>query len=653
MKSQKYALDTTSPERQRRVRQRRAEETRRWRSGLVGLLLILPTTVQAQSELNNPYNLHIVVHVAENRLLTAVFRNRIKRELHDGFQSALGDMGRVTVTDTHPRLADVLARGLRSLDGWKDRNDQKTHFVLIDYTGVHYEIQARQYDGAIGRASPVVRYDHTRDRDFVAKAAALLIKQDFGVLGTVQAEPEGPKEQVKIELRSGGRGDMTRWVKKDDIFALAPPDGGTLAELNWSLLQVEQAPAEEAHNGVCVCRFFHRYKVRSITGYRCIKLGTVQTPLRIRWTQRQKVRNGFKIKPLDSALTVEIRRNGFDNEEATKLEMHSDPNGFLETVSKGKDGVFNNVAFVRVINGPVDPMQVPIALVDDQPVIIEVTGSKDVDTLFTLGLSEWQRKVAESVQMQVDLFKRLEMLGSKAENRSEILSAAASGMKRAQEDRSTLLKERRDLAEKAKKSNKDLKTPIEDKRLQQLEEYETALATFIDKQKQIEEKENDPQVKKWLREIENAKLLENDLEIDKALKIYQRIRKEGYENADLDKHVEQLQKDWELHGSEHEEARGFIYRVWPALDSARLEESIPKARNAFKTCTDVGDLLSIRKLLRGTLGHAEQLEKKLADLKPDLVIEDEKEALQLKKVSEQIVKLGEEIQNYLKAKESK
>ncbi len=622
---------------------------------LFAAILALPATAQAQSELNTPYNLHIVVHVAENRLLTDVFRNRIKRELHDGFQSALGDMGRVTVTDTHPRLADVLARGLRSLDGWKDRNDQKTHFVLIDFTGVHYEIQARQYDGAIGRASPVVRNDHTRDRDFVAKAAALLIKQDFGVLGTVQTEPEGPKEQVKIELRGGGRGDMTRWVKKDDVFALAPPDGGTLAELNWSLLQVEQAPAEEAHDGVCVCRFFHRYRVRSITGYRCIKLGTVQTPLRIRWTQKQKVRNGFKIKPLDSALTVEIRRNGFDNEEATKLEMHSDPNGFLETVSKGKDGVFNNVAFVRVINGPVNPPlpQVPIALVDDQPVVIEVTGSRDVDTLFTLRMSEWQRNVADSVQMQVDLFKRLETLGSKAENRGEILAAAVSGMKRAQDDRSKLLKDRKDLVEAARKRNKDLKTSIEDGRLQQLEKYEAALADFIEKQKQIEEKENDPQLKKWLREIENAKLLEQQLEIDKALEIYERIRKEGYENAELDKHVEQLRKDWELHGSEHEEAREFIYRVWPKLDSAHLEDNISKAQNALKTCKNVDDRFSIRKLLQGTLAHAEQLEKRLAELRPDLVIEDEKEALQLKKVSEQIVKLGEEIQNYLKAKGGK
>ena len=109
-------------------------------------------TAHAQSELNKPYNLHIVVHVAENRLLTEVFRERIERELHDGFQAGLGDMGRVTVSHEHPRLNDVLARGLkRSLDSWTDRADLKTHFVLIDYSGVHYEIQTRQYDGAVGR----------------------------------------------------------------------------------------------------------------------------------------------------------------------------------------------------------------------------------------------------------------------------------------------------------------------------------------------------------------------------------------------------------------------------------------------------------------------------------------------------------------------
>jgi hypothetical protein len=614
--------------------------------------LCLYGEIRAQ-ELNSPYNLHIVVHVAENRLLTDVFRRNIERELRGGFQSALGDMGRVEVTDKHPRLADVLARGLRSLEGWKDRDDQKTHFVLIDYTGTHYEIQTRQYDGTIGLPSPVVRIDRTRDRAFVAKAAALLIKKDFGVLGTIQSGPEGAKNQVKIELRGGGLGDMTRWVKKDDVFALAPPDGGTQASLKWSLLQVEQAPAEDARDGVCLCRFFHRYEVRGgIAGYRCIKLGTIQAPLHLRWMQRQRVRNGFKIKPPDSTLLVEIRRYGFDDEKATKLEKQSDTNGFMDTASD-KDGVFNNVAFVRVSSGLGDSHpQVPIPLVDDQLVTIEVLPAKDVDSSFTFHLSEWQQNVAESVQIQADLFNRLKMLGSKGENRSEMLSAAASGLKWAKEDLNNLYKGRTALAEEAKKSRTVLKTPIEDRRLQQLEEYEKALAIFIEQQREIEKKENDPQRIKWLSEIQKAKLLENDLEIDKAIEIYERIRKEGYEDKDgqLEKRLAQLHKDWELHGPEHEEARKFIYRVWPTLELSRLEDNIPKAQKAFQTCKqkEVDDRITIQKLLQGTLEHAGRLDKKLAELQLEPTTDAERESIELKKVSEQIVKLGLEIQEYLK-----
>jgi hypothetical protein len=613
---------------------------------------LAPPAAQAQSELNKPYDLTIVVHVAENRLLTDVFRKRIERELHDGFQAALGDMGRVTVTHEHPRLADVLARGLRSLEDWKDRDDRKTHFVLIDYTGVHYEIQARQYDGTIGRPSPVVRYDRTRDRDFVAKAAALLVKHDFGVLGTVVAGPENAKKQVKVELRGGGLGDMTRWVKKDDVFALAPPDGGMMESLKWSLLQVEQAPSEEARDGVCLCRFFHRYRLPSIVGYRCIKLGTIETPLRIRWMQRQKVRDIVKIKPLDSPIIVEVRRYGFDNEESTKLELQSDPNGYLQTIDKGQEIVFHNVAFVRVASGlgegPDAHPQIPIALVDDQPVVIEVNASRDFNTLFTIRMSTWKRDVADSVQMQAGLFRRLEALGADPKNRSEIIAAAASGMNRAKEDRDNLRKQREELAAEAGKVGQNLQTPIEDKRLQQLEEYEQALVQFLAEQKKIEETENDPQRKKWLSEIENAKLLEKELEYGKAIEIYERIRKEGYENAKLNKRVEELHKDWDARSPEHEEAREFIYRFWPTLDPSRLEENIKKAREALQTCKKFRDKIGIKKLLRGTMGHADQLTKKLEELKPDLVVDDEKEAIQLKKVSEQIVQLGRDIEDCLK-----
>ncbi|MHB1425819.1 MAG: hypothetical protein ACYC3I_21850 [Gemmataceae bacterium] len=613
--------------------------------------LFLGGAVRAD-ELNEPYNLLLVVHVAKNRLLTDVFRERIERELHDGFQAALGDMGRVTVTHEHPRLADVLTRGLRSLDEWKDRQDRKTHFVLIDYSGVHYEIRTRQYDGTIGRASPVVRRDRTRDRDFVAKAAALLIKKDFGVLGTVREEPDGAKQLVKIELRGGALGDMARWVKKDDVFALAPPDGGSPSALRWSLLQVEQAPSEESRDGVCVCRFFHRYRVANIAGYRCIKLGTVSTPLRIRWMQQL---TGGRVKPLDRRLTVEIRRFGFEGEEQTKLSSGNDLNGVLETVGLGKDGVFDNVAFVSVIDGMDGPNlpRVPIALVDDQPVSIEVNASRDYDTLFTVSKASWQSNVADSVQMLAGLFKRLEELGAKSENRGEIIQVARSGLNRARAAREKLRTERQDLAKEAKLHNNDLKTPLEDRRLKQLDDYEQALTQFLAEQEKIERTESDPQQKKWRSAIESARLLEKDLEIGKAIDIYEAIRKEGYKQADFESYLAKLHKMWDTRNEEYKEARGFIYRVWPTLDSEHLEENIPKAEEAFKKCKDARDLdkfakiTTIKKLLRGTLGHADRLTKELEELNPEQIPDDEKPALQKKKISEQIAKLGLAIQRSL------
>lgn len=100
---------------------------------------------------------------------------------------------------------------------------------------------------------------------------------------------------------------------------------------------------------------------------------------------------------------------------------------------------------------------------------------------------------------------------------------------------------------------------------------------------------------------------------------------------------------------EHEETRGFIYRVWPTLDTTRLEDNIPKALKAFQKCKDIGDRISLQKLLKGTKGHADRLVKELALLHPEIVIDDEIQATKLKKVNEQIVKLGLDIEDYQKS----
>jgi hypothetical protein len=605
----------------------------------------LTATAQAQGELNRPYNLHIVVHVARNRLLTDVFREGIERELRDGFRAALGDMGHVEVTHEHPRLAEVLTRGLQSLDGWTDRSDLKTHFVLIDFSGVHYEIQAKQYDGTVGRASPVVRRDRTRDRDFVAKAAALLIKQDFGILGTVLTAPLGPQKTVQIELRGGGLGNLSRWVQNGDVFDLAPPGGGNSPALRWSLLQVVKAPAEDARDGMCECRFFYRYRPPNIAGYRCIKLGTVQTALRLRWMQ-QTPRG---LKPLTTLLNVAIRRHGFEGEDATKLTKSTGTNGLLETVRDPESkGVFTNVAFVSVTGGMRDPKpQIPIALVDDQPRVIEVNVTQDENTLFTAKRTSWQRSVSDSWMLQNNLFKRLVTLSSKGEQREEVIKEAEAGVKRSQQDRKDLQLEKEELLNEAKRNSIKLDTATEDRQLQGLADGEKVLQEFIDAQKKIEATENDPQLKKWRSEVERAKILEKDLEIGKAIDIYKQILKDGFDNQEVKKHLEELEAVWKPKDEKHEEARDFIYRVWPTVDSAGLEENLPKARQAFDKCKAARDIITIRKLLKGTEAHAVRLAQELEQLHPELQFDDETQAKLLKKISAEIVKLGKDINDYL------
>jgi hypothetical protein len=597
----------------------------------------------AQGEVHKPYHLRIVLHVAKNRLLTDVFRDRVERDLRDGFQAGLGELGKVEVVRDHPRLPDVLANGLfQSLNGWRDRSDVKTHFVLIDFSGVHYEIQARQYDGSTGRPSPVVRRDRTRDRDFVAKAVALLILQDFGVIGTVVSPPEGPQQLVKLELRGGALGDLSRLVRKDDVFLLVPPGGGSPPELRWSLLQVQEPPRTDARDGVCVCRFFHRYEISSIAGYRCIKVGTVEAPLRLRWMQ-----DGPRgLKPLQESLSLEVRRHGFKGEDATKLTRSTDAAGGLDTSRDGDKGVFAHVAFVSVTSGSLGTKpQVPVPLFDDQTVVVEVSPSQKSADLAGFHKAAWEANVSESLLVQINLFKELEALGAKPDQRGEVVARARAGLDRTRADYKRLMEERAELLREA--GSNPPNTAREDQRLKDLQEGERLLERFIGEQKKIEDEENDPKRKAWRSEVQRAQLLEKDLEYGKAIAIYERLQREGYQDAAMDRHLKDLQKLWKTVDGKHEAARDFIYRVWPTLDTAGLKDNLEKARQALTECQRARDLVSIRKLFKATEAHAIRLEKEARELNPRINVDDEAPARRIQEVSPGLVKLASDIQAYL------
>src|SRR5262245_61668887 len=141
-------------------------------------------------ESTTPYTLKVAVRVADQPLLTKtpVFKEQLLRELRQGLRGALGAMADVQVIDAAqvkpadlpPLWKVVVDKGLQAgLDRPpRDPSPIKTHFVNIDYVDGQYEIEARQYDGLTGMASPTVRRERTADRQFVARAVTLMLDRD-------------------------------------------------------------------------------------------------------------------------------------------------------------------------------------------------------------------------------------------------------------------------------------------------------------------------------------------------------------------------------------------------------------------------------------------------------------------------------------------
>src|ERR1700726_4351742 len=102
----------------------------RWAIVLLGLCVTGTARAQLDPELDKPYRLQVVVHVADNRFLTPIFQEQVRRNLRDQLQISLGALAQVEVTSTHPLLGEIEAKGLQTgLDGWEQISGQKTHFV--------------------------------------------------------------------------------------------------------------------------------------------------------------------------------------------------------------------------------------------------------------------------------------------------------------------------------------------------------------------------------------------------------------------------------------------------------------------------------------------------------------------------------------------
>jgi hypothetical protein len=601
-------------------------------------------------ETAKPYQLRVVLHIAKHRLLTKVFNDRVRLELRDSLQAALGDLAQVEVVPVapdNPQIAPILANGLKqTLDGWNFVDGIKHHFVLIDFVNGQYALQSRQYDGTAGLSSPVVRHSVIADPQLVARQAALLVSQDFGVVGTLLNPTTDPKgETVEVTLKGGGLGtSLAGWLNKDDVFAVTQimrqgNAGERASQLDGTLLQVTEAP----HGAVCRCRLYHRYgqpfrAYAGFVGFRCLRLGTIQAPVRLRVVAEDKVATPLNGKQ------VTFAQHGFN--DTSQEGKSTNPDGFVESNQS-----FSNLAFVRILDAGQPLANVPVAITSDLPVTIAVPNQRGNEQLGQLNLqrNRWTQQIYETLQDAATLFKEL---NDKAwESRDKTMEQAQAGLKNLQETYASLATAREDLRRQAEELPKgaaavnlaegsrgleELKSRIE-----QLEKYITDLRAIADHEK-------DPAVQKLKEDAKRAQFLESQAEFGQAIDLYKQILKEGGDDPAVRQRLETLEKQWKIKSEEHQQARQFFYELWPNLDTAsKLKSKLGQAKKYFEVCRTVGDVLTPLRFVKANQTHAAQLGKEYDAHKGAETDEDVRTLNTIDVVTKELQKLNDEVVKYL------
>jgi hypothetical protein len=612
-------------------------------------VLLLPFSLAyagLDPETDKPYTLQVVLGIAQHRLLTPVFQDQVLRELRDSLQAAMGDLTNVAVLRDHPLLKEIEARGLqKALDGWNSFSTTKTHFVLVDFVDGRYEIQARQCDGMTGLPSPVVRSAQTLDRQLVAREAALLINQDFGLIGTPREEAKGIKsegERLDILLKGGKRGvSLARWVKKDDVFAVVQivqqSSGARLRSyrLPWTFLRVAQEPKDER----CFCRLYFRNENplpsgQGVVGYRCIKLGTTVAPLRLRVVADDRLGT-----PL-AGLQVWFNDDGFSQTPRERTSTKAD--GVAKT-----ERTYTNLAFVRILRPGVPVAQFPVAILENRTVTCAVAVNPETERRGQLLVrrDRWTRRLDDSLAVSVTAVRELNAL--LAQSRENALARAQSALKSLQEDILDLLAEQETLRKDAQalKAKPDLTDG--EQRLRELQGRREELERFI---ASLQDIIKDPIRQKWKQLVEQARLHESQFEYPDAIALYESVLSQGVEDDRIRQHVDELKRAWALkNDTTHPKARYFVYDVWVKLTTAaQVQARLNEAREALATCREVGDYLAPQMLLRINALHASNLEKEVESLRPQENEDDRKTVDTILALTEELKRLNDEAREWVR-----
>ena len=571
------------------------------------LVWVTPVRAALDPLLKQPYRLQIVLEIADNRFLTPLFQDQVQRELAAQLKLNFGNLIEVQVVRQHPLLAAIHERGLdQALAGWEDLGGIKTHFVRIDLVAGRYELQARQYDGVSGLASPVVRQGSTTDRSLVAATAVRLIEHDFGLTGTVLKVGK----EVDVALQGGQLGvPLGRWLHAGDVLLISKivqeGDKRRAQPVPWALLEV----LDTGKDGICRCRYWHRFQEDrlqdepGVLGYRCLQIATTQESLRLRLVEDEKG------TPLD-AIHVQVQHP----RKLKKIDASTDRDGLVVTRDK-----LAHFALVKVFFGEQVRAQFPVPLVDDGPVIcrLKLGGDTEGQTAWELRKDQWVRRLYESLQLASERVAQLNVLLT-GQSLEAALDYARVGLKNMDEDLTNLTFERTELvrlasAKKLPQGRPALKEG--EQRLGELQHGKKELEEFIARLESVVKEAGGDKALSLHKMLESARLFEAHADFDQAIALYEKVLQASPQQGKVRAHLKQLVDSWQPKDPQHVQARAFLFGTWPNLDATDLKAHLSKAQAAFAICKNSSDRLTPLKVLQANIAHAAKLKKRLETLR--------------------------------------
>ena len=635
---------------------------------LISLISSSPAALEPESK--TPYQLKVVVRFGDHPHFTPHFRSEFKKDLYGSLQAALGTMGNVEVVDLksvepekwEPLWRLVEEKGLSALDTFNDVSNSKTHFLQIDYVDGQYEVRSRQHDGSTGYCTPQTRKTRTRDRGFVTRLGTLAIGQDFGIVASV--EPPKGGNTSPLQLKGGGLNvSFDKWVKKGDVFAViqlrqfqpplpkakgkepvrALPLKIVGARMEGVLVQATDDPK----GGICACTMFHRYDdplpIRGqILGYRCIKLGTSESTLKLQLVDEK----GVPHKP--GVLQVRVHAERFpeqpnDGEEAPLT------NGVFQSKR-----TFPNVALVRITLGDRSLARIPIEITGDQVIVrqVRIEAGAETRTRLEFARRDAMSRITDARLIQVRLIQDMSAL-EKENKKEDALKRGDKTYKAVQTDTAEIEEE---LSRLGKRVERDLPGTTDflkdcEQQLVVLKDKQSELLDHIDKLKEAIRLENDPTViakRKQIQEaVRQAEFAAQQANYDEALKKYEEaasLLEDPEAKAKVQATHDALKKAWEIRDDDHKAARTFIYETWPKLDSSQaIKEALPEARKSFEKCKSVADKLTLNKMLLTAPEVSKPLVTQIEELLNSSSPEDVATLMGLKMISDELEKLIREL----------